>query len=157
MPFAVTQWADEPDPREPDFNLYGFNVGQLPPWTWILSTTNATGIYTIFNDGVLMRPTIVAPEDTRFDNVDTLPDDITVIVSSKGQQTPVGPPPGITKSIGIILLESLVDKWSGGKEWLYPDAIRVFGGIIMAEDSPSGGTVPDPMSLTPAKWNVATV
>ena len=154
MAFAVTQWPKSPDPRAPDFNLYGFNVGQLPPWTWILSTTNATGIWSIFNAGVVMRPTIELPEDTRFDNVDTLPDDITVIVSSKGQQLPVGPGAGITKSIGIILLEGLVDRWSGGKEWLYPDAIRVFGGIDMAEDSPSAGDVPDPMALTPSKWNV---
>lgn len=153
MPFGVTQWAKDPDPRLPDFNLYGFDVGQLPPWTWILSTTNATGIWAIFNDGVTMRPTIVAPDDTRFDNVDVLPDDITVIVSSKGQQEPVGPAPGITKSIGIILLESLIDRWSGGKEWLYPEAIRVFGDIDMFEDSPSDGDIPDPMSLTPSKWN----
>lgn len=154
MPFAVTQWAVEPDPREPDFNIIGFNVGQLPPWTWILATTNATGIWSIFNDGILVRPTTLLPEDTVFEEVGTLPDDITVIVSSKGQQLPVGPPPGITKSIGIILRESLVDRWSGGEEWLYPDAIRVFGGIDMAEDSPSDGDIPDPMSLTPAKWNV---
>lgn len=154
MPFGVTQWPKEPDPREPDFDLYGWDVGQLGPWSWILSTTNAPGMWAIFNAGVLMQPTIISPIDTRFDNADTLPDDITAILSLKGQQLPVGPAPGITKSFGIILLESLVDRWSGGQEFLYPTAIAVRSGFVMSADSPSSGTLPDPMTITPAKWNI---
>ncbi len=153
MPFAVTQWANEPDPRKPDFNLFGWDHGQLPPFRWLMTTTNATGIWAIFNDGVLVEATNELPEDTVFENVDTLSDSITVLMSSKGTQLPVGPGAGITKSIGIILREGGVDRWSGGNEKLYPTAIAVWSGIVLAEDSPSDGDVPDPMTITPVKWN----
>lgn len=156
MPFAVKQWADSPDPRLPDFNLYGWDVGQLPPFRWLLETTNATGIWTIFNAGVLVEAELPAlPEDTVFVNVDVLPDAITVLMSSKGTQLPVGPF-GITKSVGVILREGGVDRWSGGNEQVYPTAIAVWNLPILAEDSPSVGTVPDPFKLTPVKWNATS-
>ncbi len=154
MPFGVTQWALSPDPRPVDFNFPGWDFGQMPPWRWLLSTTNATGIWAIFNAGVVVEFSFGFPNDSGFVEVDTLPDDITVILKILGHQTPIGPPPGITKSIGIILLVLGVDKWSGGKEWLYPTAIEERTGIVLAEDSPSAGDIPDPFKMTPRKWNV---
>lgn len=153
MAFRVRKWPSSPDPRGPDFNFPGWDFGENPPWSWIMSTTNATGIYAIFNGGVILKPTDLNLFDTVFENVDPLPDDLTVLMSSKGSQLPLGPPPGITKSIGLIISVLAVEAFAGGKEWLYPTAIEVRSGIDMIPDSPPGGTFPDPATLTPAKWN----
>lgn len=154
MPFAVKQWADSPDPRDPAFNLDGWDHGQLPPWRWLVKTTNATGIWTIFNTGVVVEFSFGFPNDSGFEEIATLPDDITVILKILGSQLPIGPGAGITKSIGLILLQGGEDKWSGGNEQLYPTAIAVWTLPILAEDNPSDGTVPDVFTLTPRKWNV---
>jgi hypothetical protein len=154
MPYAVSQWPYWPDPRQADWNFLGWDFGQVPPWKWRIDTSGATGIYAQFNDGVLMEPTGFLPEDTRWDNQHVLIGAITVILSIKGADPPVGIPPGITKSIGILMHIGPVRVYGGGLELLWPTAIAVQSPIPMVPVAPSAGTIPNPMSLTPVKWNV---
>lgn len=154
MPFGVSQWPYDPDPRLPDFDLFGFDFGQVPPWAWILSTTNATGLAAVFNGGVVIKPTIILPGQVTFANVDTLPDLVTCTVKHSGFLEPVGPPPDKTLFMTPIIRQDGNPEFSGVLGQLYPVAIKVHTPIPMTKVGIGIGTMPDPMKLTPAVWDI---
>ena len=73
MPFAVSQWPNSPDPRTNTFNQTGWNFGQVPPFTWILSTTGATGLLAIFNSGIPLRNTFANETVGTYQEIGVLP------------------------------------------------------------------------------------
>lgn len=154
MPFAVSQWPYSPDPRTAQFDQTGWDFGQVPPWSWIISTTAATGPFDIFNSGVVVKPFAALATETLFRQVDVLPEDITVRLSSQGFIVPFGMPPGITKTLKITIAQPEFTEAEGQIDLTFPTAIAVQGPIVMTVLPPPIGTIPNPMVLTPAKWDV---
>lgn len=155
MAFEVTQWPKNPDPRLPDFNLFGFDAGMVPPWRFLLETTGATGDVSIYNAGVVIEAKTTAAASTRYEDLGGLPQDQLCELQSDGTQLPVGGPPGITKTLTVILRQDFLEIWKGTIKLLYPTAIRVFGGFNMVLVGANNGTVPNPMTCTPLKWNAS--
>jgi len=153
VPFAVTNWPYSLDPRPASFGGVGWGFGAVPPWAWIMSTTNATGPWTSLNDGILVK---------------TLTDDFTVTewnglngggtvlasVTKTGTQPPTSPtnslrivprvvtiPPG-RNSLSLVVLS-------------YPFAVAVFGGFVMIDLGTGLPDVdlPDPVQIVPAIWD----
>lgn len=154
MPFAVSQWPYSPDPRGASFDLPGWAFGQVPPWAWVLSTTDATGCYTNYNDGVILKPTSQVPGVTVFENVDVQPDGGGARLTLTGTQEPTGPPPGITKTMFLEVLAFGFQAWTSTLTLLYPTAIQEHGPFVMVNTGTPCGTLPNPMKITPAIWNV---
>lgn len=153
MPFEVSQWPYKPDPRKPDFNLVGWNFGQVPPWKWVISTTAATGIYSAFNAGVIYQATPpLLPQDQLFTPIVGLGNDLIGTLSIKGTIEPQGSP-SHTISIGIGFDVLGLPVYGGGVLLTYPTAIQVHSGFAMAVDFPSDGTIPNDMKITPAIWS----
>lgn len=154
MPFGVSQWPYSPDPRQPDFGIYGLNFGQVPAWAWTLSTTNATGLAAVFNAGVIVKPVTILAGQTVFENVDDLGDLVTCSVKFSGFLEPFGPSFDETFIVTPIIRQDGDPEFSGLKGWLYPDGIRVFDGIDMTKVGIGTGTMPDPMKITPEIWDI---
>ncbi len=154
MPFAVSQWPYTPDPRTAQFDQMGWDYGQVPPWAWILSTTGATGPFAVFNNGVIVKPFAAGVDDTLFRQVVTLPDDITVRLTSKGFNPPLGGPGGTSKRLSVRIAQPEFQEASGVLNKNYPTAIAEQGPMTIVVDDPPIGTFPNPMAITPAKWNV---
>ena len=153
MPFAVTQWANEPDPRAPDYIIEGWEVGQLSPWQWILATTDATGDLAVFNEGVLFENATNAPDDGTFDPVGPLPGLLEVFFHISTHQVVQPGPPTWTVEIEIWLFWFSELLYNSRFRQLYPTAIQVQGPIDMVEWSTTHGTITEPMTIEPAKWN----
>ena len=154
MPFAVSQWPYSPDPRGSAFDILGWNFGQVPPFKWILSTTDATGIMAIYNTGILVDVVFEIPGVTQWAHPVELPGFMRVSMTFLGFDTPQGAPPGTTKQMQISITESSVPTWNGNLDLLFPTAIAVQSPFAMTQLNPSGGDFPNPMAITPAKWNV---
>ncbi len=153
MPFAVTQWALSPDPRPADYIVFGWDFGQMSPWQWILSTTGATGDLAVFNAGVLCVNIGNGPGFGDFAPVDPLPTGLALIFFITGTQLPAGGPPTFTNHINLQLFDVTLLLYDGDLRQTYPTAIQVQTPIIMNEFDTSRGTLPNPMKITPAKWN----
>lgn len=153
MPFAVKQWPDEPDPRPPNYIIDGWDVGQLSSWKWILSTDGATGLMSVFNDGVQCHNTFHLPNLGAFAVDDTLPDDLALIFNINSHQTPQTGPPDWTVQIALQIFQLTDLLFTGLWREEYPTAIQIQGPIIMTPVSGTGGTFPNPMFAAPAKWN----
>ena len=153
MPYAVSQWPYSPDPRAPDFALYGWDVGQVPPFRWTIKTTNALAPFEIFNTGVVVEATTIAPDDTTWTNVDSLPAGVTCFVRIKGTQEPVSGPPDFTILLEIELADNVGPADDGFASMEYPTAIAVH--TVPTVGLPSGPDIrlPDPVTITPRKWN----
>ncbi len=153
MPFRVSQWPYSPDPRTAQFDNPGWDYGQVPPWAWVIDTSDATGLAAVFNDGVLVKPTTVLPGQVTFENVDVLPDDVTVEMKHTTFQEPVGPPPLATVFITVIIRQLGLPEFSGVIGLLYPTAIAVQGPVPMQKVGAGVGTMPNGTETTPAIWN----
>ncbi len=153
MPFAVSQWPYSPDPRLAQFDNPGWDYGQVPPWTWILKTTGATGLAAIFNSGVTVKPFAQVPGAVTFENVDVLPDDVTCILAHTTFQDPIGPPGPFTVFMAIVIRQLGSPEFSGTLDQLYPTAIAIQGPFPMQKIGIGVGTMPNPVETTPAIWN----
>ncbi len=153
MPFATTQWANSPDPREPDYIIEGWDSGQLSPWQWILATEDATGDLAVFNDGVNFENVTRSKTGGTFDPVSSLPGLLEVFFQITTQQTPAGGPPTWTVQIELFIRWFSELLYTGILRQTFPVAIAVQGPIVMTEFSTTHGTLPEPMTITPAKWN----
>lgn len=153
MPFAVTQWALEPDPRAPDYIIAGWDVGQLSPWKWHLFTRGATGLLAIFNEGVTFHNNINTPTFGNFLPDPVLPDMLSVVFNIEGFQIPQVGPPNWTITIQINILRSTTTLYTSFFKLLYPVAIQIQGPIPMTEVDTTFGTIPFPMEISPVKWN----
>lgn len=154
MAYAVTQWPYSPDPRLPDFDLIGWDFGQVPPWAWRLHTTNATGLAEPFNgDGVIVKPFTILPQQVSFSNVDELPALVTVTTNHSGFPEPVVPGPN-TMFLSVIVWQDDEPEFSASFGLLYPTAIVERNWPVMLKVGIGVGTMPDPLVMTPAKWNL---
>ena len=158
MPFGVTQWPKNPDPREPDFSVDGWDVGQLPPFVWILSTTGATGVFAPLNLGITCYANVIGPAFTDWRDLPGPPLSPQYIVQIQGFQTVQPAPTPHTIRIDVIVhAPPVVSAFTGILRSLYPTAIAVQGPITMVAGPPSPGTIPNPVNMTPAKWNVLPI
>ena len=154
MPFAVSQWPNSPDPRTSEFNRTGWNFGQVPPFTWILSTTGATGLLAIFNAGVPLRNTFNNETSGTYQEINVLPGGLTVIMNILGTQEPNPIPIPHTINIQFTVFQITATLADGVLRLLYPTAILVQGPIPVTDTSPPGSSWPNPAEITPAKWDV---
>jgi hypothetical protein len=153
MAYAVSQWPYSPDPRQPDFDLIGYAFGQVPPWGWRLSTTNATGIAEPFNGaGVICKPFTVLPQQVSFSNVDSLPDDVSVTMNHSGFPEPVPPGPN-TQFHSFIVWQGVLPQFSASFGLLWPTAILARSFPVATKVGIATGTMPDPLLATPVKWD----
>ncbi len=153
MAFAVSKWPYTPDPRQASFDNLGWDYGEVPPWQWVLQTTGATGVYAIFNAGVMLEPFAALATETLWREVIALPDTLTVILSSLSILPPAGGPPLVSKRLFLRILSGGFTKAQDTLDALFPTAIAVQTPFDMVVVSPPVGTIPNKMELTPAKWN----
>lgn len=132
----------------------GFDYGQLPPWRWTITTTNALDPFTPFNSGVRVEADTVAIDDTTWTNVDTLPDGVTCFVRIRGWQELQSGPPPFSILLEIELADNTGPADDGFASFAFPTAIAVHTVPLLG--LPSGGDprVPDPFKITPRKWDV---
>jgi len=153
MPFAVSQWPNSPDPRPPDFAIDGWNFGQVPPFSWKMSTTGATGIYAFFNAGITLRNVFSSPSISFYDPVIPPPNFVVTTLVISGFQTPQAGPPLHTIAFGFDILVETALNFRGDLLLLFPTAIAIQGPIPLVEIQPSDGTIPNPMELQPLIWD----
>lgn len=156
MPFSVTQWPKNPDPRAPDYIIKGWNSGQVSPWKWDLATTGATGDLAVFNDVVRMHNVVNLPGGGTFVVDDTLPNDLVVALVLLTFDTVQTGPPTWTVQIQISIHHLFQPLYNANFQQLYPVALQVQGPIAMTEIDTTFGTIPNPMTITPVKWNSET-
>jgi len=154
MPFAVSQWGYSPDPRAPDYIVQGWAVGQLSSWQWILSTEDATGDLAVFNDGVLCVNTFNSPTFGGFQPVVPLDGELNIIFDISTRDIPFGGSPPYSVEIEIWLFWFSTLLYRGNVRQLFPTAIQVQGPINMVEFDTTFGTIVNPMTVEPAKWNL---
>ena len=153
MPFAVTQWALNPDPRPVDYITFGWDFGQMSPWKWVVSTTDATGELAVFNDGILCHNDLNSPSFGSFVPDVVIPHDIAIVFTITGTQLPAGGPPTFTIEIQLDVFHLTAFLYQGRLRATYPTAIQIQSPIVMVELDPVFGTIPNPMQITPVKWN----
>lgn len=153
MPFAVSQWPYSPDPRGPAYIVQGWDFGQLPSWKWDLGTTGATGDLAVFNAGVRFHNVSNTPQFGDFDPDVVLEHDLEVLFEIQTNQIPQGSPPPWTVRILIQISRGVTPLYSVLFPQLFPTAIQVQGPFAMTEIDTSSGTIPNPMTITPAKWD----
>lgn len=155
MPFAVSQWPSSPDPRQADFAIDGWNFGQVPPFTWILSTTGATGVFAPLNDGITCFNRTVSPSFSTYRPLPGPPLSVQYNLQIEGKQTIETVPFDHTIEIDLIVsAPPVIFAYVGEIFRLYPTAIAVIGPIPMILVDPAPGTIPNPVFMTPAKWDV---
>jgi len=154
MAFKVSKWPYSPDPRKPDFSALGWAFGAYAPWQWEVRTTGALGLYVALNDGVKVTSTIQLPEDTRWQSVVIPPHDLEVDMAIKGSNVPIGPVPQFTISIGMAILVPGELDVGAGVNILRPFALQVFTMGAAEQGGSPFADVPNPITITPLKWNV---
>ncbi len=156
MPFAVTQWGYSPDPRGPAFAQDGWDFGQVPPWLWVMSSTNATGIYSFLNDGIVIDLFLDTPGSTLWRIFNPTIDVTRINLAKLGFEVPVS---GGTVSIAWsfdITSVSPPRVVTGEQQYLFPKAIRKFGPWDAVDVMGPVLEIPDGITITPAKWNFKT-
>lgn len=153
MPFSVTQWPKEPDPRAPAYIVNGWNVGQLSPWKWVVSTTGATGALSIFNAGILCHNTFNSASFGNFETDDTLPGSLALVFTIAGTELPAGGPPTFTIAVNMQFFFITTLLYTAVLRVTYPTALQVQTGFTMVEFDTGHGTFINPVLITPAKWN----
>lgn len=153
MPFAVKQWPDSPDPRASDYIVEGWDAGQLSPWQWILATEDATEELAVFNDGVLCVNITHTKTFGGFQPVVALDGELNIIFTIVSATPAFGTSPSHTNEIEIWIFWFSTLLYRGNVKQLFPIAIQVQEPINMVEFDTTFGTITEPMSVTPAKWN----
>ena len=153
MPFAVSQWPNSPDPRLPNYIAFGWDFGQVSSWKWTVSTTEATGLLSIFNAGVLCHNVFNSPSAGIFVVDDVLPGGLALIFSITGTQEPAGGPPTFTIHINLQFFQETGLLYTADLRATYPTAIQVQSPFVMVEVSTAFGTFPNPVIITPAVWD----
>jgi len=151
MPFAVTQWGYSPDPRQVDFAIEGFNFGQLPPWRWLMQTSDAIFPYEALNDGVVWERSDHGIDFCSYQPLSPIPDVTDPFMGFSGQQEPSG---GFTINWFCAFFITGADPaTSGFINELYPLAIATRS-FTMVNESGSPPFIPNALVITPRKWNV---
>jgi len=153
MPFAVRQWPVAPDPRGPLFAFEGWDFGQVPPWKWVVSSFDATNLWAFLNDGFVLPSTFDdGVTSTWFANVPD-PGPTGVVLTKFGQPAPTGSPPRTIQLTLSVLRPGPVLIGQGILLHVFPKAIQVFGPVEMLLAGLPIDDVPNPVTITPAKWD----
>lgn len=153
MPFAVSQWPYFPDPRKPDFAAFGWNHSQVPPFSWIMHTTGATGIFRFFNLGVVNRNSFDSLGFSIYGPIIPPPFALVWDLSIFGFEDPQPGPPVHTIHFHFHIFKETSSQMEGDLELLFPVAIAEQGPIPVVQHDTTFGTIPNPMFLTPAIWS----
>ncbi len=153
MAFGVTGWGYSPDPRKPDYIVHGWDAGRIPAWKYDLASTGATGDLAVFNDGVRFHNITNTPGGGTFEVDEPMPDDLFTALVFLTFQKPNPVPPFWTVQIQISIRHLFQPVYNANFQQLYPVALSVQGPIPMDEIDTTFGTIPNPMTLTPVKWN----
>lgn len=153
MAFAVRQWPTAPDPRSSLFSFAGWDFSQVAPWQWIVSTTGASGAWAFLNDGFVVPATSDDGFDTQWSG--TVPDSggTTVVLSKFGREVPVAMPPFTLEWLWTIDVPSTGQQGRAHAFILFPAAIVVFGPLAMLDTGVPILDLPNPVKITPAKWD----
>ncbi len=155
MPFEVTQWGYSPDPRPPDYALLGYDFGQLPPWRWLMKTTDADFPYMALNDGVLWESSSFLPNFGAWLPLVPIPDVLEPLLFNNGTQEIVALPTPNTITFNCSFFNFFSPfRSSGVIRLVYPDALRVWS-FTMSGSGTGGPFFPNPLTITPHKWNAA--
>lgn len=153
MAFEVTKWGYSPDERTVGFGLIGFAFGALPPWQWLMSTTDAEPPYEILNSGVLWHPgpgDSIHPTDVRYSNVTPMPGVDGRTFRFDGTEVPSG---GVSMTFTCsFFAPAHPDHTEGEITELFQNALaeRSFN---MIGGGTGAGLIPNPLVITPKKWN----
>lgn len=153
MAFAVRQWPDAPDPRSSHFSFAGWDWGKVPPFQFVLTSTNATGIYAWLNDGLVLANTFDDGLSTQWSAIVPGFDFTLAVLSKVGTESPAGAPTRTITFTLIIIGQAPVLDATAGENLTFPDAIRVFGPWVLSNTGGPIAEVPDGITLTPAKWD----
>lgn len=153
MAFEVLQFPVLPDPRPLDFAIVGWDFGKVPPWTWLLQTSGATGIFAKYNDATPCYNVAHTPTNSNWNEMPPDGDPINARINIQGFQPPIVGPPDFSIDVGITIFNGINTVASGAKFYLYPDAINVLDDIDVHAFTGVGGDIPFPMYLTPAIYN----
>ncbi len=154
MPFAVSQWPYSPDPRTSDFNIFGWDFGQVPSWQWTVSTTGALWPYLALNDGVAVVATSFGRAFCFYNLVDTLPDNVVLVLTQVGTEALAGSSPPRTMSMDILTFGSTTPTSTGAIARTFPTAIQEHGPFTMVSSPIPATWFPNPLTIEPRKWNV---
>ena len=150
MPYGVTQWGYSPDPRTVAFALVGFNFGQLPPWRWVMKTTDARFPYQSLNDGVTWERSSNTDDEAAYIPVTPIPNVNGAFMSFRGVEVPSG---GVTIEwfCGFFMTGDPFQT-EGFLFELFPDALQTRSFQMIGGDI-GGRWIPEPLVITPHKWN----
>lgn len=154
MPFRVRQWPVSPDPRGSLFTFVGWNWGQVVSWRWVMSSTEATGIYSPLNDGIILDQNGHNDEQALWQRFGDLDDPLIYTFTKEGFEPPIGGGPHSIQLRVNITPPVPVEPSIGGVDLLYPDAIQVFGPFDMEILGVPNEDIPNGVTLTPAIWNI---
>jgi len=154
MPFAVAKWPSHSDPRTSIFGGVGWAFGAVPPWTWIVSTTGASGPWAAFNAGIVCKSTFDDFNQTDWAGEDFGPSTLAT-VTRKSTQPPFNPPDSLELSLTAVSV-ALPRDAAAVQEFIYPFAVAVFDGFIMIDGATGLPDVnfPNPVKITPAIWSL---
>lgn len=151
MPFAVTQAGYSPDPRQPDFAIEGFNFGQLPPWRFLMETTDAIFPYESLNDGVVWERSAHGIDFCSYQPLAPIPDVTDPQLGFSGTQEPSG---GFTINwFCLFFMTGAGPATTGFLDELYPLAIKTRS-FTMENVAGPPPFIPNPLVITPRKWNL---
>lgn len=152
MPFGVSQWGYSPDPREPDYAPSGFDFGQLPPWRWMMKTTDALSPYEILNTGLVWEADSHTVSGARFLPIIATPQFEFPDLSFSGSLLPSG---GITIEWFCSFFNTGHPSGTFGfLNELYPKAIKTRSFTMLNTGVPPPSLIPNPLVITPRKWNL---
>lgn len=153
MPFRVRQWPVSPDPRSSIFTFVGWNWGQVVSWRWVMSSTEATGIYSFLNDGIVLDQNGFDDTNALWQRQGDLVDPSVYTLAKGGFDPPIGGTPHTIELRVNIAPELPVNPSIGGLDFLYPNAIRVFGPFDMTILGVPNADIPNGVTLTPVIWD----
>lgn len=154
MPFAVAKWPSQSDPRTSIFGGPGWAFGSVVSWAWIMSTTAATGPWTRYNSGVLVKSTVDIFTETQWSGFGSHPP-TTATVTRKSTQPTIIPPDSIELTVDVVSIPPGREA-AASQRYVYPFAVAVFDGFVMIDDATGLPDVdfPNPVKITPAIWNL---
>lgn len=147
MPLTVTAWPYTPDPRGTHFSIEGYAFGMVPPWKFLVSTTEALPPYDDLNSGVLFRTVESIPGRTEY-----LAEDDVYKISKTGTIEP-DEVFGITVQWDLLFDRPGQFRYGGVFRELFPPGIQIVGPIQMSSQPVGGTHIPNHVEMLPRKWN----
>jgi hypothetical protein len=156
MPFAVRQWPAAPDPRSSLFSFEGWNWGQVVSFQWVVSSFGARGAWSFLNDGFIVPSVSDDGVDTQWSAAVPGSGGTVVTLSKFGHPAPIGIPPFTIEWLWTVDMPQTGEQGRSFDFLLRPDAIQVFGPLEMLDSGVPIPNLPNPVTITPAIWNLQT-